>query len=83
MRVRTKKQYGRNVLRLETSGKIQEVILNEDFLKPKNASVSVCFRGEKSAGIVDLSVDEIENLYKEVSSKMKGIKKIKVMKFKK
>lgn len=83
MKVKTKKQNADGVVRLETSGAVKEVLINEDFLYPKDASVSVCFRGKHSSGIVEFSVDEIEELYKNVYQKMHLLGNIKIMKFKK
>ncbi|MBI5803159.1 hypothetical protein HY448_00555 [Candidatus Pacearchaeota archaeon] len=83
MNVRTKKQHNDDILRLETSGEIREIILNEDFLNPKQISVLVCFRGENSSGIVELTPEEVKKIHSELQSKKKAVGKVKVMKFKK
>lgn len=84
MKVRTKvlREEGA-VARIETSGEIKEIILNEDLMNPKQISVSVFFRGHNGSGIVDLTEKEINEIQKEFSSKKKLIGKVKVMKFKK
>ena len=83
MNIKTKKQNQDGIVRLETAGEIKEVIINEDFLNPKGASVAICFRGMNSSGIIEMTPEEIESLYKNVAPKMNLLKGAKVMKFKK
>jgi|TARA_B100001971_G_scaffold204083_1_gene219849 hypothetical protein len=83
MKVRTKKQSAEGVVRLEASEEIKEIITKEDFMNPKEVVFEVCFCGEDSAGVVELTNEEVKTLHKEVSSKKKLLGKIKVMKFKK
>ena len=52
-------------------------------MNPKEVVFEVCFCGEDSAGVVELTNEEVKTLHKEVSSKKKLLGKIKVMKFKK
>ena len=81
MIIKTKKQNEDGIVRLETSGEIKEVIINEDFLNPKSACIAICFRGKNSSGIVEMSPNEIESLYKRISPKLNLLKGVKVMKF--
>ncbi|OYT35847.1 hypothetical protein B6U91_02365 [Candidatus Pacearchaeota archaeon ex4484_71] len=83
MEIRTKKRNADGIVRLETSGKLKEVIISENFLDAKNAKVSLCFRGKSSSGIVDLSFDEINSLFDKVMPNINILKGIKVMEFKK
>ena len=79
MIVKVKKRNKDGLVRLETKGDIKEVLVNEDF-KPSNESVSVCFKGTTSSGIVELSTNELEKLYKSVKDYLhlvKGAKKLK------
>lgn len=78
MDVKVKKNNKDGVVRLESSGSIKEVQINEDFLHPNNESISVCFRGKNSSGIISFTPDEIENIYKQVHRKthlVQGFKK--------
>ncbi len=81
MKVRIRKKNRDGVVRLESSGEIKEFMINEDFLKPKDAYVSVCFKGKESSGIIDLSFKEIEILNKEVKEKKRFLGDVEVMKF--
>lgn len=83
MDVKIKKQNSDGIVRLESCGEVKEIIINEDFLHPKKASVAICFRGKNTSGIVQLTPQEIEFLYKQVAPKMHLLQEIKVMKFKK
>ena len=59
MKVRVKNVM-RGVSKLAGAGTIREVMINEDLMYPERESVSVCFRGRFSSGIVDFTVEEIE-----------------------
>jgi len=83
MKVKTKKQNSDGVVRLETSGELKEIMINEDFMNPKDASVALCFRGKSSSGIIELTTKEIEVLNEELSRKIHLLKGVKVMKFEK
>jgi len=81
MQVKTKKQISKDVVKLESSGELREVIINEDLLNPQEASVALCFRGENSSGIVQLSAKEIDMINKTIAPEMKKFGNIKVLKF--
>ncbi len=81
MKIRTKKILDGKVARLETAGNLKEIFIKEDLFEPKEAIVEICFRGENSSGILELSRKEIEIIHKEVSQKTKGIGKVQLMKF--
>lgn len=74
MQIKIKKTNKDGIVRLETSGEVKEVIINEDIAIPNKESVSVCFRGKDSSGIVDLRPEEIEKLYYTVKNRMYLIK---------
>lgn len=83
MRIRAKKQDFEGIHRLEVEGEIKDVLINQDFMEPNKVSVSLCFRGNDSAGIVDLTPEEIGVINKEITSRKKLFKKAKILKFKK
>lgn len=69
MDVKVKKQNKDGLVRLESAGNIKEVRINEDFLHPDNESISVCFKGTNSSGIVSFTPEEIEKIYKQVHNR--------------
>lgn len=80
MQAKIKKQNSDGIVRMETSGNVKEILINEDMLNPGKESISVCFRGKNSSGIIDFSPDEIENIYSAVQKRMHLIKGFKVLK---
>lgn len=83
MNLKIKKKNLDGIVKLETSGELREILINEDFLHPKAASIAICFRGKNSSGIVELTPEEVEVISKEFNSKKHLIKGVKVLKFKK
>lgn len=83
MNIRMKKLYHGRVIRMGGSGDVRDIVINENLLNPKESSVSLFFRGERSSGILELTPREVEILNKEVASKMHLFKDITVLKFKK
>ncbi|MFO7710895.1 MAG: hypothetical protein R6V53_03975 [Candidatus Woesearchaeota archaeon] len=66
-------------IRLESKGTIKEVLINEDIVRPNKETISVCFRGTTSSGVIDFSPKELEMLYNTVRERMhliKGVKEI-------
>jgi hypothetical protein len=83
MNIKTKKANADGHVRLETSGELREILINEDFLNPKKAKISLCFKGKSSSGIVEITPKELEIINHKVSPGLDLMKGVKVMKFKK
>ncbi len=80
MNIKIKKANNDGIVRLETSGNIKEISINETFSLAKE-TISVCFRGKNSSGIIELTPSEIENMYFSIKGKtnlVKGFKKFKI-----
>ena len=77
MKVKIKKSNKDGVVRLESSGDVNEIWINEDFLHPQEESIAFGFRGEESSGIVELKTEELEMLYDKIRSKIHLIKGFK------
>jgi hypothetical protein len=82
MKIKSKKQNKDGIVRLETSGEVKEILINEDFLKPNDASIAICYKGKESSGIIELSPKEVEKIINSVQPKLHLMKDIKIMKFK-
>lgn len=80
MQIKLKKQNQDGLIRVETGGDIKEVLINEDMLHPNNESISVCYRGKNSSGIIDFTPAEIEKIYFTVQKRVHLIKGFKVFK---
>jgi len=81
MNIRTKKKNADGIVRLETSGGVKEILFRGDFLNPKSASVALCFRGQASSGIVELSADEAQRIAKEIIKRVDLVQSSKVIEF--
>ena len=80
MKAKIKKVNSDGIVRLETSGKIKEILINEEFLYPEEESISICFRGENSSGIIEIKTKEFEEIYKQLEKKLHLIKGFKIIK---
>ncbi|MBN2454227.1 hypothetical protein JXB11_01645, partial [Candidatus Woesearchaeota archaeon] len=63
-------------VRLETKGEIKEVLINESFMAD-GETISLCFRGKSSSGIIDLTPKEAEMLINTVKGRLHLIKGIR------
>ncbi|MCF7862262.1 hypothetical protein K9M79_08560 [Candidatus Woesearchaeota archaeon] len=79
MKIKLRKQNHDGITRVETGGDLKEVIINEDLLHPNNESISVCYRGKNSSGIVDFTPQEIEKLYSSVRKRLHLVKGVKIL----
>jgi len=77
MQIKIRKQNKDGIVKMETSGIVKEIAINEDLLHPDQESISVCFRGKSSSGIVDFTPAEIEKLYYSIRNRIHLIKGFK------
>ncbi|MBN2367993.1 hypothetical protein JXC34_03165 [Candidatus Woesearchaeota archaeon] len=77
MKLKLKKENPDGVVRVESSGDVKEILINEDMLHPNEESISVCYRGKNSSGIVDFTPEEIEEIYDAIKSRIHLIKGFK------
>ena len=80
MKIRIKRINEDGITRVETSGDIKEVLVNEEFLHPNEESVSLCFKGKNSSGIIELRTSEFESIYDSIKKKLHLIKGFKIIK---
>ena len=78
MEIKVKKETADGVVRLQVSGKLKEVIIAEDFMQPSAERVQLCFAGTHSSGIVELSVKELEDVYKNIKDYVHVVKRRKI-----
>lgn len=79
MQIKVRKVNSDGTVRLESTGEVKEIIVNEDIVHPNKESVSLCFRGKNSSGIVDLTPKEIDFLYEKIRSRMHLIKGLRTL----
>jgi len=79
MQLKVRKQNEDGIVRLESSGDIKEILINEDLLHPNDESISICYRGKSSSGIIDFTPAELDRIFQSVRGRMhliKGMKKV-------
>jgi hypothetical protein len=79
MKAKIKKMNSDGVVRLETGGDIKEILINEEFLHPQDESISLCFKGKSSSGIIELTIKEVKELTDALKKKQHLIKDVKVI----
>lgn len=77
MKLRIKNENNDGIVRMESLGAVKEVLINEDLMHPEKESISVCFRGKNSSGIIDFNPSEIGMIYDAVKDRIQLIKQFK------
>lgn len=75
--IKIRKQNQDGTVRLESSGDVKEILINEDIIHPDKESISVCYRGKNSSGIIDFTPTEIEMIYDSIKNRIHLIKGFK------
>jgi hypothetical protein len=74
MRIKTRHITSGGFIKSENYVIIKEVMINEDFLHPKNESIALGFRNKGSSGVIEFTVEEFERMTNSVRKKMHLIK---------
>ncbi len=82
MEIKMKKRNQDGIVRVESSGRVMEIQINEDFMHPDKESISVCYRGRNSSGIIDFTPKEIDMIGKAVRGRLHLIKGLKTERIK-
>ncbi|MFA5855993.1 MAG: hypothetical protein WC867_01445 [Candidatus Pacearchaeota archaeon] len=80
MKIKVKKLHSGRIVRIETGGEIKEVMIHSDLFDTQRGKISICFKGQKNSGIVELTEKEANDLYKTLAKKIGLIKEIKIIK---
>jgi hypothetical protein len=78
MRVRLKLVNEGGEERVDHKTIVREIMINEDFINPKNESIAIGFRNKHSSGIIEFSITEVEQLFKEVNNKIHILKTLNI-----
>ena len=78
MRIRLKLVNEAGEERIDHKTTIREVMINEDFINPKNESIALGIRNKNSSGIIEFSITEVEQIFKEVNNKVHILKTFNV-----
>jgi hypothetical protein len=78
MKIKIKKNLKSGVSRQETLGEIKEILINQDFTKPSDEVIQVCWRGADATGIVELTPGEVDQLTKTLRGRLQLVKGFKI-----
>ncbi|MFA7707704.1 MAG: hypothetical protein WCX73_02035 [Candidatus Pacearchaeota archaeon] len=80
MRIRVKKNVGDNINRIDSTSKIDDIVVKEDLLNPQSEQINIFFRGADSSGILNLNKLEAQKLVDSFGSIFKLVKNSKTIK---
>lgn len=67
MEVRTKKLRGRTAVKMLSGGRIDQVRMHSDMYDTDSDKISICFKGQISSGIIQMTKEEANELYRTLS----------------
>jgi hypothetical protein len=79
MELKLKVSGNNNLMRVESSAEIQEIMIKENF-QSEHEEIAICFKTGGTSGIVELTTEEFENIRKQVEQHLhlvKGMHKFK------
>jgi hypothetical protein len=79
MKVKTKKLIDGRRIKIESGGEIKEILIHTDIMSPDREKISICYRGQKNSGVIELTNEEVEHLYKTIHSKIKLVRSFKII----
>ncbi|MDD5191954.1 MAG: hypothetical protein PHH54_04980 [Candidatus Nanoarchaeia archaeon] len=79
MIIKTKYKTGNGPRKVKNQVHIEEIMINEDMVNPKNEKFEIAFRNNSTSGLIEFRPDEIERLIKTIGDKAKLIKSVKII----
>lgn len=79
MRIQIRKKKAFGFAKTDANGKIDDIIVHEDFMHPDGRYVALYFKGENASGIVKLGHKEANELMMSLQSQLKLVKKSKIL----
>ena len=64
MEVRTKKLHGKMSVKMLSGGRIDQVRIHSDMYDADSDKISICFKGQISSGIIQMTKEEANELYR-------------------
>lgn len=79
MIIKTKYKTGRGPRRVKNQVHIEEIIINENMMNPKDEKFEIAFRNNSTSGLIEFRPDEMDRLAKTIKDKTNLIKGVKVI----
>ena len=80
MIIKTKYKTRNGSRKVKNQVHIEEIMINENMINPKNEKFEIAFRNNSTSGLIEFRPDEIERLIRTVRDKTNLIKSIKIIK---
>ena len=78
MKIKIRYSHSGGMSRIENDAKIQEVMINENIINPREETIALGFVNKDSSGIVEFSTSEFEMIAQEVKKRIHLIKGVKI-----
>jgi len=79
MIIKTKYKTRNGIRKVKNQVHIEEIIINENLINPKNEKFEIAFRNNQTSGLIEFRPDEIERLIKTIGNKTSLIKSVKII----
>jgi len=79
MIIKTKYKTGRGPRRVKNQVHIEEIIINENMMNPKDEKFEIAFRNNSTSGLIEFRPDEMDRLVKTIKDKTNLIKGVKII----
>ena len=79
MIIKTKYKTGRGPRRVKNQVHIEEIIINENMMNPKEEKFEIAFRNNSTSGLIEFRPDEMDRLVKTIKDKTNLIKSVKII----
>ena len=79
MIIKTKYKTGNGPRKVKNQVHIEEIIINENMINPKNEKFEIAFRNNSTSGLIEFRHDEIERLVRTVKGKTDLIKSVRII----
>lgn len=79
MIIKTKYKTGNGARKVKNQVHIEEIIINENMINPKNEKFEIAFRNNSTSGLIEFRPDEMDRLIKTLGNKTNLIKSVKII----
>ena len=79
MIIKTKYKTGNGSRRVKNQVHIEEIIINENMMNPKDEKFEIAFRNNSTSGLIEFRPDEMERLARTIKDKTNLIKGVKII----
>lgn len=79
MIIKTKYKTGNGPRKVKNQVNVEEIIINENMMNPKNEKFEIAFRNNSTSGLIEFRPDEMDRLIRTIKDKTNLIKSVKII----